>query len=246
MKKNLPLLLLVAFLQNSHSVYAEGLENSLVKPQGTIPESHKMYLGASGLLTQMLCQSDEWRKEDKFIGDAVLAQTRLSTIHNPDEIASLQKKELDKKKIELVKKIFQIDYNGDGKVSLEEVTKYEQIRQREFDKLPKRSDGVKTDTDNPQARALQLMKNDTNKDGIIEYNELMKANGFLSSGVMAKEAQKQALSRQYAEQKQAEKDSLTKKARTAFAAVDLNKDHMHSKEECDAYAAWLQKISKGL
>lgn len=197
------------------------------------------YSGVSGYSAQFLCQSKELLIEDKFIAMSLETLDKRSGVMSPEDVASANKKEQDKQKTALVKKIFQADYNGDGKVSLDEVKKYEQIRQREFDKLPKRSDGVKTDMDDPDIRISKTMKNDTNKDGIIEYNELMAANGFSSGGVMTSEAQKQVLSQQYAEQKQAYKQKQADEARKTFAALDLDKNHLHSKEECQAYGKWL-------
>ncbi len=206
-------------------------------------ELHNKYPGASGFYAQIICQSDELRKEDKFIEALVQALSKRSALVNMGDMASMQKMERDKQKVALVKKVFQADYNGDGKISLDEVQKYEQMRQRGFNQLPKRSDGVRTDLDNPAARVAQTMINDTNKDGVIEYNELMAANGFSTGGPMNRESQKQALSQQYTEQKKAEKDKLTQDARKAFAAVDINKDHTHSKGECDAYTQWQRQLS---
>lgn len=224
MKSKTLALLIIAVSSNAMALRAE-----------VIPD----YSGVSGYSAQFLCQSKELLIEDKFIAISLEALDKRSGVMNPEDVASSNKKEQDKQKTDLVRKVFQADYNGDGKVSLDEVKKYEQIRQREFDKLPKRSDGVKTDMDDPDIRITKTMKNDTNKDGIIEYNELMAANGFSSGGMMANEAQKQILSQQYAEQKEAYRRKQEAEARKTFVALDLNKDHLHSKEECQAYGKWL-------
>lgn len=197
------------------------------------------YSAINGYAAQFLCQTGELLNEDRFVTLVTQALYARTGTVNPQEVEAANKKEQDKQKTALVQKVFQADYNGDGKVSLDEVNKFEQIRQRDFDKLPRRSGGVKTDMDDPSIRVAQTMKSDTNKDGTIEYNELMMANGFSSASMMSSEAQKQVLAEQFAKQKEAFTKKQTDEARRIFTLVDINKDHVHSKEECQAYANWL-------
>lgn len=197
-----------------------------------------------GYFGMLLCQSDEMHNEEKFV-DAVLKNFgKLNAPINPQDIASIYKKDQDKQKTDLIKKVFGADYNGDGKVSAEEVSKYEKIKQREYDMAPKRNDGVKINVDSIDTRVARTMKYDTNKDGFIEYKELLAAGGFTANTTMNDEPQKQALSQQYADKKEEAKEKLTADARNAFAMVDLNKDHKHSAHECAEFANWT-KLMKG-
>jgi hypothetical protein len=196
------------------------------------------YLSIPEPLRKSLCSSYPHTQEEQDYIIRVLQNIRRGHVPNTldqEDIDTLNDSLLITTRSGQVGKILNLDMNGDGKVTRDEIKqKYNQAGM---------ADSLKRINLEPETKITELMNYDLNKDEVIDFDEMRHIDTTnihpLTKGLSA-------YLMLAPDKKILTADELERQARKAFSVFDFNHDSSLSNEECGAFIFASVKSNKKL